>query len=103
MVRKPRTGKTNVTGNSKAAVFSSAELSKELGSRTAIKRAVDSHQLVALGAGFYSTPDFDPSVAQVLAVARFFPQAVISGMSALVIHNLSDEKLEKVTADLPEE
>ncbi len=87
--------------SSKETVFSSSELSKVLGSRPAIRKAVDANQLVALGAGFYSTPDLDPSVAQVLVVARFYPQAVISGLSALVIHNLSDEKLEKVTVDVP--
>ncbi len=89
--------------NAKSFVFSSAELSKALGSRTAIKRAVDADKLIALGAGFYSTPDLDPSVAQVIVVARFFPKAVISGVSGLVIHDLSDEKLQKVTVDVPKD
>ena len=87
----------------KKAVFSAAELSKILGSRMAIKRAVDADQLMALGAGFYSTTDLDPAVAQVFVVARFYPDAVISGISGLAIHNLSDERLEKVTVDLPKD
>lgn len=85
----------------KSAVFSSKELSRALGNRTAIQRVVASGKLVALGAGYYSTPDLDPSVAQVLVVAKFYPKAVISGVSGLVIHDLSDEKRQKVTVDMP--
>ena len=100
---KQRRGRGKHLLNVRSAVFSSVELSRALGSRTAIKRAVDADKLIALGAGFYSTPDLDPSVAQVLVVARFYPEAVISGISGLVIHDLSDEKLQKVTVDMPKD
>ncbi len=88
--------------SAKTSVFSSRELSRALGSRTAIQRAVAADKIVALGAGYYSTPDLDPSVAQVLAVAKFYPNAVISGVSGLVIHDLSDEKRQKVSVDVPQ-
>ena len=84
-------------------VYSSRELVKLLGHRMAIQRLVESDELLSLGSGFYSTPKIDPAVAQIHIVARFYPKAVISGVSALIIHKLSDEKLEKVTVDIPKE
>lgn len=86
-----------------AGTYSSRELVKLLGHRTAIQRLVETDQLLSLGSGFYSTPKLDPSVAQIHIVARFFPKAVISGVTALIIHKLSDEKLDKVTVDIPKE
>ena len=87
----------------RSSVFSSHELSRALGSRTAIQRAVAADKLVALGAGYYSTLDLDPAVAQVVVVAKFYPKVVISGVSGLVIHRLSDEMLQKVTVDTPKD
>ena len=69
----------------------------------AIRRLVELDQLLALGGGYYSSPRVDPSIAQIHVVARFYPKAVISGISALIIHKLSDEKLDKVTVDIPKE
>lgn len=102
VLKRKRENRRKLLGK-KVAVFSSAGLSKALGNRTAIKRAVDSHLFVALGAGFYSTPDLDPSVAQILVVARFYPAGVISGLSALIVHGLSDEKIDRVTVDMPKD
>jgi hypothetical protein len=84
-------------------IYSSRELIKLLGHRMAIQRLVEGDQLLSLGSGFYSTPKVDPSIAQLHVVARFYPKAVISGISALIIHRLSDEKLDKVTVDIPKE
>jgi hypothetical protein len=84
-------------------VFSSRQLVKLLGHRMAIQRLVESDRLMPLGRGFYTTPKLDPSVAQIHVVARFYPRAVISGISALIIHKLSDEKLDRATVDLPKE
>ena len=100
MGRKSKS-KAEMMLSSKSSVFSTSQLSRVLGNRTAIKRAVDADKLVALGAGYYSTPDLDPAVAQVLVVAKFYPEAVISGISGLLIHDLSDERLQKVTVDMP--
>ncbi|MBI4405176.1 MAG: type IV toxin-antitoxin system AbiEi family antitoxin domain-containing protein [Deltaproteobacteria bacterium] len=86
-----------------SGVFSSRELVKLLGHRMAIQRLVQADELLPLGSGFYSTPKVDPAVAQIHIVARFYPRAVISGVSALIIHRLSDEKLDKATVDIPKE
>jgi len=85
------------------SVYSSRELVKILGHRTAIRRLVDADELMPIGSGFYSTPVLDPAIAQVHIVARYYRKAVISGISALIIHRLSDEKLDKVTVDIPKE
>src|SRR3990167_487108 len=82
-------------------VFSAEQLLKKFGHRTAIVRLVRENRLISLGAGYYATPNLDPFVAQIHVVARFYPKAVISGISALVIHGLCDERLDKVTVDIP--
>lgn len=48
---------------------------------------------------FY-TKSGEPFVGQVLVVARFYPKVIISGISVLIIHNLSDERLEKIAVDI---
>jgi predicted transcriptional regulator of viral defense system len=100
---RSKTNKFKRKINLEGTVYSSRELVKILGHRTAIQRLVESDELMPIGRGFYSTPALDPAVAQVHIVARFYPKAVVSGVSALIIHRLSDEKLDKVTVDIPKE
>ncbi len=82
-------------------VYSSHELVGLLGNRTAIQRMVKADQLMSLGSGYYSTFNIEPGVAQIHVVAQYFPKAVLSGITALGIHGLSDERLDKVTVDIP--
>jgi predicted transcriptional regulator of viral defense system len=82
-------------------IFSAQELIGVLGHRTAIQRFTEEGKLIPLGAGYYSTPKIDPMSAQIHVVGRFYPQAVISGLSALFIHGLSDEMPAKITVDIP--
>jgi predicted transcriptional regulator of viral defense system len=88
----------NLKGRS---VFSAPELIRVLGHRTAIQRLTEEGQLISLGAGYYFTPKIDPSSAQAHVIGRFYPNAVISGLSALFIHGLSDEMPERITVDIP--
>jgi len=81
-------------------VLSSQELEKRLGSRMAIKALVDAGQIVKTGSGYYASPSIDPSESQFLVVARFFPRAVISGISALQLHKITDEFPERVSVDI---
>lgn len=85
----------------KKKIFSAAELIKLVGNRMTIARLVKGDDLFSLGAGFYSTPAIDPYVAMVHVVAKYYPKAVISGISALHIHNLSDERTDTISVDLP--
>jgi predicted transcriptional regulator of viral defense system len=101
ILKKTSKRKISSSPETKGKVFSTPDLTRKLGNRMAILRAVNAGELLSLGAGYYSTPNLDPAVAQVIAVAKFYPEAVVSGLSALGIHNLSDERLQKVTVDLP--
>ena len=81
-------------------VLKSKELERILGSRVAIKRKVEAGELQALGSGIYSSPALDPMIAAALAVAKFFPRAVLSGRTALFIHKLSDHGVERLDVDI---
>jgi predicted transcriptional regulator of viral defense system len=82
-------------------VLRSKDLELRLGSRIAIKRAVEQGQVIALGSGLYASPALDPMKASMIAVAKYFPQAVISGRTALFLHELSDHAVEKIEVDIP--
>lgn len=69
--------------------------------RTQLRRYVETGALLSLGSGFYAHPTLDPFVASVLAVAKYYPNAVISNRTALVIHGLSDERLDQIDVDIP--
>ncbi len=84
----------------KLSVMRASELQKLSVSRTQLRRLVDGGQLILLGAGFYAHPSLDPFIASIIAVARFYPHAVVSGISALVIHDLTDERIDKIDVDI---
>lgn len=81
-------------------VYSTKELIEKMGHRMAIHKASEEGELVSLGAGFYSTPNIDPFTAQVHVVAKYYPKAVISGISALFIYELTDEMSNEVHVDI---
>lgn len=81
-------------------VMRSQELEKILGSRIAIKRQVELGNLYPLGSGLYSSPSIDPFTAGVLAVSKYYPNAIISNLTALVIHQMSDESLNQTDVDI---
>ncbi len=84
----------------KKHVLSSSEIEKILGSRTEIKRHVDAGYLFPLGRGYYYSNSTDPFSAMVIAANRYYPRAVISNLTALVIHKLSDESLNEIDVDI---
>ncbi len=81
-------------------VLKSKDLERIFGSRVAIKRKVESGELQALGSGLYSSPALDPMIAAAMAVAKFYPQAVLSGRTALFLHKLSDHSVERLDVDI---
>jgi hypothetical protein len=85
----------------KNKLMTSAELLSFAGSYTQIKRKAEAGAITALGSGIYADPSLDPFVAAVLAVAKYYPAAVISGFTALVIHELSDEFIGQIDIDIP--
>ena len=81
-------------------VLSSSELVAILGSRVAVQRRVEAGGILPLGSGIYSSPSLDPLTAALIATTRYYPIAVISNLTALVVHQLSDEAIEKVDVDI---
>lgn len=81
-------------------VMRSQELEKILGSRIAIKRQVELGNLYPLGSGLYSSPSLDPFTAAILAASKYYPKAIISNLTALVIHQMSDESLNQTDVDI---
>jgi predicted transcriptional regulator of viral defense system len=84
----------------KKAVLSSRELESILGSRANIARALKLEQISKVGSGFYAATHLSPDEALLVTVGRFFPKAVISGLSALAYHNLTDERPNEVSVDI---
>ena len=84
----------------KSFVLRSKDLERILGSRVAIKRKVEAGELQALGSGIYSSPALDPTIAAALAVAKFFPRAVLSSRTALFLYKLSDHSVERLHVDI---
>jgi len=85
----------------KKGVMTAQELVVLLGNKMQLKRKADEGLLLPLGSGFYGSPGLDPFTASVKAAGRYYPQSVISGLTALVIHGLSDESLDRVDVDVP--
>lgn len=82
-------------------VMRASELAPYVSTRAQLRRHVESGQLITLGSGFYAHPSLDPFAASVLAVAIYYPKAVISNISSLVIHGLSDERIDRIDVDIP--
>lgn len=82
-------------------VLRSKDLERLLGSRVAIMRESERGAIQSLGSGLYSSPALDPMTATVVAVTKYYPQAVISGRTALFLHRLSDHAVERIEVDIP--
>ena len=85
---------------SRHGVLSSTELVSILGSRVAIKRKAEAGALFPLGSGIYASPSLDPLTAALIAATRYYPGCVISNLTALVVHKLSDEAIGKIDVDI---
>jgi len=82
-------------------VMRASELEPYISTRTQLRRMVEAGELITLGSGLYSHPSIDPFTASLIATARFFPKAVISNITALVVHGLSNERVDRVDVDIP--
>jgi len=80
-----------------------AELSKLGTSGVKLRRMAASRQIVSVGNGIYASMALDPFLAAVHATAKYYPQAVISRVTAIQIHGLGQEYIERVDVDVPRE
>lgn len=84
----------------KNKVMRVSDLAKFLTHRSLLRRMADSGEIFYISSGFYAHPSIDPQVAAVVA-AKYYPKAVVSSITAMVIHGLSDEAIDRVDIDIP--
>ena len=82
------------------SVAKASDLAKQGISRLQLSRQASSGDIISLGAGYYAHQSLDPFTASIIAVTRQFPDAVISKATALVIHQISDERIDQVDIDI---
>lgn len=70
------------------------------GNKMRIKRLADEGAIIPLGSGFYAHPSVDPFLAYTLVAANYYPNAVISNITALLIHKLADERVDGIDVDI---
>jgi hypothetical protein len=76
----------------------------ELGANgTKLRRMTEAGQIISVGSGIYASAALDPFVAAVHATAKYYPDAVISGLTALQIHGFGQEFIEKIDVDVKRE
>lgn len=85
----------------KKKIMRATELEKAGASRMQLRRLAEAGKLIALGSGFYAHSSLDPFAAFIIATARYFPKAVISNITALAVHGLTDERMDRVDVDIP--
>ena len=88
---------------SRQKLMTHAELVQLGASGVKLRRMVEAGLLISVGSGIYATAALDPFVAAVLATAKYYPHAVISGLTALQLHGLAQDYIEKVDVDVPRE
>ena len=84
----------------KQKVMPLAELVKIFGNRMEVSRKASEGLLQPLGNGYYASSELDPFVAALAVVAKFYPQLVISGQTALQIHGLAENYIERIDVDI---
>ena len=84
-------------------VLAHSELAKYGVNGVILKKLSELGQIIRIGSGIYASAELVPFVAAVLATATYYPDAVISGLTALQIHGLAEEFIERVDVDIPRE
>ncbi len=87
----------------KEKVLGLAELIELFGNRMEVSRKAREGMLQSLGNGFYATPELDPFIAALVVVAKYYHYVVISGRTALHIHGLAQDYIEKIDVDIERE
>jgi predicted transcriptional regulator of viral defense system len=85
----------------KKKIIKASEALDFLSDNKELSRMNERGEIYQLGGGLYSSLSIDPEVAALLAITKYYPNAVISRSSALRVHELGDEKIRKVHIDIP--
>ena len=87
----------------KEKVMELAELTKIFGNRMEVSRKAREGIIQSLGSGYYASSELDPFLAALEVVAKYYPEVVISGRTALHIHGLSQDFIEQIDVDIERE
>ncbi len=87
----------------KEKVFNLSELIKIFGNRMEVSRKAQLGIIQSLGSGYYASPEMDPFLATLKVVAKYYPEVVISGRTALHIHGLSQDYVNQIDVDIKRE
>ncbi|MDH4467510.1 MAG: hypothetical protein QE271_05580 [Bacteriovoracaceae bacterium] len=88
----------------KQKVISLADATKVLGNSKKVYRLVEAQMLKQVhpkGMGLFTLLDIEEGEAQFAAVTKYFPQCVISGITALSLYRLGDDFIREIHVDIP--
>lgn len=92
-----------ITALARHKLLSYSELTNYGATGIKLRRMTEAGLVIQLGSGIYASPELDPFVASVQAIAKYYPKATISGFTALQIHGLAQEYVERIDVDVPRE
>lgn len=83
-----------------SGVFKHAELEEIMGSKTAIKRAVESGVIIKISRAFYASPDTPLNKSFYLIIKSFYKNALISKRSLLYHYKLTTDQPNLIDIDV---
>lgn len=81
-------------------VIKASEAMKLISDRKELTRMHENGDILYLGSGLYSSLSISSEMAALMATSKYYPQAVISRSTALRIHGLGEERINKVHVDI---
>jgi predicted transcriptional regulator of viral defense system len=82
------------------SVYTLLELIELTGSRRSAEKLIEAEDFLKISHGLYSNVS-DPVRETMILLSKYYPEAVISGSSALLYQELSDRMDEKIHVDIP--
>lgn len=83
-----------------SGVYKHAELEQVLGSKMAIKRAVEAGKIEKISRAFYATPDVPSNQAFYLVIKKFYSDAVIAKRTLLYQYKLTTDQPSAIDIDI---
>jgi hypothetical protein len=84
----------------KCKIMHMSEILRYLANRVTLFRMVQKGEIYPAGPAIYAHNSLDPFAASVIAASKYYPKCIVSNLTALVIHDLSNERIDKVDVDL---
>ncbi|MBL7543663.1 MAG: TetR family transcriptional regulator [Bdellovibrionaceae bacterium] len=82
------------------AIYTRAQLMEAYGKRSIVENAVRLKKIFPVGSGYYRTDGLSRHQAEILIVAEFFPESILSGKTALRFHGLLPHDPQRIEVDI---